>query len=126
MGNERSITTLQLFKSQTILGGTCGTAGPFDLRDCMRQGKIGITYAIEPIGVSSCGTCSFVYQACHAWEGESYVSIGTAGTIIGTAGQSGILDISLPTVPFIKVLATMGTSADHVLTGKFTAHLHVR
>lgn len=127
MGNERYITTLPLFKSQTILGGTCGTAGPFDIRDIAKDGQFGLTYTIEPVGVSSCGTSTFVCLGCAVWDGTYIASTsGALATCLGTNGGSDFIKVTLPTAPFIKILGTMGTSADHVLTGKFTAHLHVR
>jgi hypothetical protein len=127
MGNERYITTLPLFKSQTIAGGTCGTAGPFDLRDIAKDGQFGLTYTIEASGVSSCGTTSFIVHGSPVWDGTyTAMTAGTLSTHAGTNGGNVFIPVTIYTIPFIKIYATMGTSADHVLTGKVTAHLHVR
>ena len=121
---ERRITTRHLFKSETIKAGSAGTSAIVDLRDISKEGQFSLSWTVAPAGdAATCGTTTFSYLLSPVFDGTYATPTGgTCGTMANDAGEGDWASFSPPVAPFIKVLASVGTSA----TALVTAALHVR
>lgn len=124
------ITTIPLFKSQSIEAGASGTSDPIDLRYCSSKGMYSVHYLAEPSTSGTCGTTIFAYTGCSTRDGV-YGNPSTAGTF-ATAGtvKDQITPFSPILTPFMKIIATQtGLTPDATHEGansKITAELNVQ
>lgn len=120
------ITTIPLFRKQSLSAGDACTSDPIDLRDIAQTGSFSIASKVEAGTATTAGTTIFTYTGANERD-DTYASpasnaIGTSGVTIGSYlhGFSPVLS------PFVKVVATQTGAGTLGANSKITAELNVR
>ena len=121
------ITTITLFKSESLSAGESGTSGVIDLRYCSDGGRYSLSHSIAAGTSTTCGTTTFSYVGSSIFNGE-YVNPSTNGTF-ATSGPTivgKITPLSPVLAPFMKIVATQTGSGTAGANSSVTAELNVQ
>lgn len=122
------ITSIPLFKSQSLSAGDSTTSSVIDLRYNASRYTFSLSYQTSPGTAGTCGTTTFSYVGCATEDGTfgSPTSGGTFGTSGTGKTEVGFFTFSPVLIPFMKIIATQTGTGTAGANSKITAELNVQ
>jgi hypothetical protein len=117
-----AIITIPLFKRNVGTNSTSLDSDPIDLREIHKE-AMSLSYNVGTSGgIATCGSSNFIVLTSQFYEGDYISPTGGTCSTSGNTGGSGLVALTPPTSPFMKIRATIGSSG----TSLITASLNVR